>query len=380
MLHKTVWALVLAILVFACGACEFSFGEKQEPVFKGIADPGSTVTQTYSPQLISERMTEDLRDRGWIKKQTVIITEPASIAALAEARGFTECLKNRTVRTVTEVPYVKEVDPNKNVTLTFFDLGLPFDAFAAFTRARQLPMDEYYYGERELALTARAATFWEGPFLVNVSTANLGEDTRDILLGVAKGIAYKLYGLVGTYSDPEVIGLFPSYQRRANTIQVLSEDPFQLTGVQTALLAYYDRDAGENLLYVFTDPSAEAVAGYRNLLVTKLITPQAAILATRRTADGTASMWINTPEAGIIEIALKKNILAVQTGIAPFRAGIERIPGLREIATSGLVHENYNRNVTINPYKDILIIADPGKKINDIITLGITDDVMREVD
>jgi hypothetical protein len=377
-------SLSLALLVGGA-ACEFSFGEKQEPILKATANPGIVVDKPYNPELLSEKMTEDLTDRGWQKKPTLIRNTADKVTEFIKKQAQAEIMQGFSIKSITAVPYANEVDIAKTVTLVFYDVGNPLNAYSLFTRIRQLPMSEYYYGEREIILQENSAAFWEGPLYIMVATANLGDDTRDVLLGIAKGISYKLYGMIGTYGAPDLAGLFPAFERKDHSLQVSPGDPFDFAKPEELpeqiMQAVYNRAAGESTLYIFKDPSADRILNYRNRMIARLFlhgTKTAAILASVYDEKQASRIWVNSPDYGIVEVALQGGLLSVHTGIGAYIEGLAETPGYRQVARSKARHEIYAARVTLNTYKDMIVVAGEDAKTNTIIMLGVTDDVLRE--
>jgi len=371
-MKKAVWGCVVIAGIWFCTSCEFSFGEKQTPVFKGTANPDAEAEKKCSPEKLAEAMKEDLSDRGWKHTKTVINLKKNDIEKMI--RNFPageNAFQGGFPKAVIVVPYIKEQEPRTSVTLTFCDMGTPFSAFSAFSRARQQNMQAYYYGERECILRENSSVFWEGPYLISVVTANLSTKKKDILLGVSKGISYKLYGLIGTYEDPEMTSLFPSADRKDHSIQVLAQDPFHLKKPRICMKAEYSHIIGKRILYIYSDDSGEKLLSYRKLLTEALMDSGSAVLASERNESLGSRMWINSVKHGIVEIALWKKIIAVETGVGAYHKGITQVAGLRDIALSDLNHKNFNKSVDINPYKNLMVIKNP-KGPADVIPLGST--------
>ena len=378
-MNKISVLCIAAAVTAACVSCEFSFGTKQEPVHHGVADPGVKIHKRYTPEKIAEIMTEDLSDKGWKATPAKIDVSRNGIEKSISSVPFGNSFAGSAPKAVIVIPYIKMHHPKTSVTLTFFDLETPFGAFSVFSRARQNKTYTCYYGERECLVSKKSSVFWEGPFLISVDTANLGEDTRDVILGVSKGIAYKLYGLIGTYEEPQIAGLFPSSDMKDHSVQVCAHDPFQLKKSRICMKAEYSHMTGTRELYLISDESREHLEAYRRLLVNAVMDPGSAILASENNKRTGSRIWINSHKYGIVEISCSDDILAVETGIGAFQNGISRAPGLKSVALSGLIHQNHNKGVDINPYKNLLIIENPGKP-SAIIPMGSTLQAVRNAE
>jgi len=346
-------------------------------VYKGTADPGTKAYAEPAPEAVARAMTEDLSDRGWLKAKTVILTGAEAIRRRTGSFPWKDVFAGIPPRAVVEIPYFKEEKPAQRVTITVFDMTRPFRAFAAFSRRRRLPMKEYYFGERELVLTEDTAFFWEGPFCISVKAAGMGEDTKDVLCGVAKGVAYKLYGLVGTYRDPAMAEWFPAAGRKPHTVSVLPADPFGVpSGPAVCMEALYAEKTGERVLYLFFDPSPGKIEEYRVRLVKKLLGKGGVILRSLREKNGEAAIWLTSPRYGIVEAAMRGRVLAVETGLGSHRP-LAPLPGAVEVALSGAVHDITVPGVTFQEFPPLLLIRPARDKEPFVVIPGRTREAVR---
>jgi len=191
---------------------------------------------------------------GWTVAEATTTYDPESLYLYHDG-GASRYLDLGFVR-LAHARFAMEPGGSRSVTLDVYDMGSRLGAFAIYASGRPREAAARAWGA-EGYLSSEVAAAWKGRIFVHA----LADDRSEPLVSTSERLVERVIGSVpGDPSPPEILARLPAEGLVPNTTEYVAKDLFGHAFLPGGLLARYDCDPGECLVFICDLASPEAAA------------------------------------------------------------------------------------------------------------------------